>query len=81
MSAPFYTSEKLESDNPKWADVEINQVNGAANVTSSPVHIDRWQCSIPPHCCGVAPDLRHCVSTVLLHYLKLLTLTKQLLAV
>ncbi|XP_046675744.1 UV radiation resistance-associated protein-like [Homalodisca vitripennis] len=31
MSAPFYTSEKLESDNPKWADVEINQVNGAAN--------------------------------------------------
>uniref|UniRef100_A0A1B6LN57 UV radiation resistance-associated gene protein n=1 Tax=Graphocephala atropunctata TaxID=36148 RepID=A0A1B6LN57_9HEMI len=31
MSAPFYTSEKLESDNPKWAEVEINQVNGGAN--------------------------------------------------
>lgn len=31
MSAPFYTSEKLESDNPKWADIEISQANGAAN--------------------------------------------------
>lgn len=31
MSAPFYTSEKLESDNPKWAEIEINEVNGAAN--------------------------------------------------
>lgn len=31
MSAPFYTSEKLESDNPKWGEIEINEVNGAAN--------------------------------------------------
>ncbi|XP_054285194.1 UV radiation resistance-associated protein-like [Macrosteles quadrilineatus] len=30
MSAPFYTSEKLESDNPKWADIEISQAIGPA---------------------------------------------------
>jgi hypothetical protein len=35
MSAPFYTSEKLESSNPKWADIEIRDltchVNTAVN--------------------------------------------------
>lgn len=24
MCAPFYTSEKLESQNPKWAELDIN---------------------------------------------------------
>ncbi|KAL1123920.1 hypothetical protein AAG570_001690 [Ranatra chinensis] len=31
MSSPLYTSERLESDNPKWAEIEINQENGAVN--------------------------------------------------
>lgn len=30
MSAPFYTSKKLESDNPKWEDIDINQIIGSA---------------------------------------------------
>ncbi|XP_075213381.1 UV-resistance associated gene [Lycorma delicatula] len=30
MSAPFYTSEKLESENPKWAELEISKTYGAA---------------------------------------------------
>lgn len=35
MSAPFYTSEKLENENPKWAEIEVcdlvNNVNAAVN--------------------------------------------------
>ncbi|KAK9511035.1 hypothetical protein O3M35_005684 [Rhynocoris fuscipes] len=31
MSSPFYTSEKLESENPKWSELEIDSANGAAN--------------------------------------------------
>jgi hypothetical protein len=35
MSAPFYTSEKVESSNPKWAEIEIRDlkchVNTAVN--------------------------------------------------
>ena len=35
MSAPFYTSEKLESDNPKWSEIEVGDltchVNAAVN--------------------------------------------------
>jgi hypothetical protein len=35
MSAPFYTSEKLYSSNPKWAEIEIRDltchVNTAVN--------------------------------------------------
>nr|CAD7424893.1 unnamed protein product [Timema monikensis] len=38
MSAPFYTSEKLESDNPKWAEIDVGDlvsvVNAAANGVS-----------------------------------------------
>ncbi|CAG2053257.1 unnamed protein product [Timema podura] len=26
MSAPFYTSEKLESDNPKWAEIDVGDL-------------------------------------------------------
>jgi hypothetical protein len=35
MSAPFYTSEKVENINPKWAEIEIRDltchVNTAVN--------------------------------------------------
>lgn len=35
MSAPFYTSEKLENKNPKWAEIEVGDltchVNAAVN--------------------------------------------------
>jgi len=35
MSAPFYTSEKIESKNPKWAEIEVRDltchVNTAVN--------------------------------------------------
>lgn len=30
MSAPFYTSEKIESENPKWAELEVNRQFGSA---------------------------------------------------
>lgn len=31
LSSPLYTSEKLESENPKWSEIEIESQNGAAN--------------------------------------------------
>ncbi|XP_073986915.1 UV-resistance associated gene isoform X3 [Rhodnius prolixus] len=31
MSSPLYISEKLESENPKWSEIEIESANGAAN--------------------------------------------------
>lgn len=31
MSSPMYTSEQLESENPKWAEIEINKLYGSAN--------------------------------------------------
>lgn len=35
MSAPFYTSEKLESKNPKWAEIDVGDltchINTAVN--------------------------------------------------
>lgn len=31
MSSPFYTSEHLESENPKWSELEINREYGSAN--------------------------------------------------
>ncbi|XP_039281299.1 UV radiation resistance-associated protein [Nilaparvata lugens] len=39
MSAPFYTSEKLESENPKWAELEVNRQFG----TAKGVVIRLWQ--------------------------------------
>ncbi|XP_014286983.1 UV radiation resistance-associated protein [Halyomorpha halys] len=31
MSSPLYTSEQLESENPKWAEIELNKLYGSAN--------------------------------------------------
>jgi len=31
MSAPFYTSEKLESQNPKWAEIAMGDLTRHVN--------------------------------------------------
>lgn len=30
LSSPFYTSERLESENPKWTEIEVSREIGAA---------------------------------------------------
>lgn len=42
MSAPFYTSEKLESSNPKWAEIEIRDLTCHVNTAVNGLVIRLW---------------------------------------
>ncbi|XP_023711583.1 UV radiation resistance-associated gene protein isoform X2 [Cryptotermes secundus] len=42
MSAPFYTSEKLESSNPKWAEIEIRDLTCHVNTAVNGIVIRMW---------------------------------------
>ncbi|XP_049775657.1 UV radiation resistance-associated gene protein [Schistocerca cancellata] len=42
MSSPFYTSEKLESENPKWEEIEVNDFVGNVNTAVNGIVIRLW---------------------------------------
>ncbi|KAJ4442138.1 hypothetical protein ANN_12004 [Periplaneta americana] len=42
MSAPFYTSEKLESDNPKWAEIEVGDLTCHVNAAVNGIVVRLW---------------------------------------
>ncbi|GLG95922.1 UV radiation resistance associated protein, partial [Gryllus bimaculatus] len=42
MSAPFYTSEKLETENPKWAEIDIGETVNAINASVNGIVVRLW---------------------------------------
>nr|CAD7408920.1 unnamed protein product [Timema poppensis] len=42
MSAPFYTSEKLESDNPKWAEIDVGDLVSVVNAAANGIVVRLW---------------------------------------
>lgn len=42
MCAPFYTSEKLESENPKWSEIEVGDLTCCVNAAVNGIVIRLW---------------------------------------